>query len=170
MSTLSQMLVIFTLCFAATAQAHKFSTAYMDVTEQQGQPALLWKVALHDLAQAGLIQAKDSHQVSWQQVLDSEPQLQDYIRQHLGFSSAAGACDINTAAADWLAQRMQQDMFLLLPLQVRCSSAERWQLSYTALFDSQHSHKLLLSWQLPPNKANAVLSPTSPLYPAPLSH
>ncbi|MDP2715304.1 hypothetical protein [Rheinheimera sp.] len=162
--------VITAFIWPLTAQAHKFSTAYMDVTEQQGQPALLWKVALHDLAQAGLIQAKDSHQVRWQQVLDSEPQLQDYIRQRLSFSSAAGACDINTAAADWLVQRVQQDTFLLLPLQVRCDSIERWQLSYTALFDSQHSHKLLLSWQLPPDKANAVLSPTSPLYPALLTH
>lgn len=170
MSTLAQLWVICMLGFAATAQAHKFSTAYMDVTEQQGQPALIWKVALHDLAQAGLISAKDSHQVSWQQVLDSEPQLQDYIRQRLRFSSAAGACDISTTAVDWLAQRMQQDMFLLLPLRVRCDSIDRWQLNYTALFDSQHSHKLLLSWQLPPNRANAVLSPTSPLYPLPVSH
>lgn len=166
MKALSQWVVSLTLCFAATTQAHKFSTAYMDVTEQQGQPVLLWKVALHDLAQAGLISAKDSHQVSWQQVLDSEPRLQDYIRQRLRFSSAAGHCDINTTAENWLAQRVQQDLFLVLPLEVRCDSIVRWQLSYSALFDSQHSHKLLLSWQLPPDKANAVLSATSPLYPA----
>jgi hypothetical protein len=170
MKALSQLAVILTLCFAATVQAHKFSTAYIDVTQQQGQPVLVWKVALHDLAQAGLVQAKDSHQVRWQQVLDSEPQLQDYIRQRLSFSSAAGACDINTAAADWLVQRVQQDMFLLLPLKVHCDSIERWQLSYNALFDSQHSHKLLLSWQLPADKANAVLSAASPLYPAFFSH
>lgn len=165
MNSLMQPLAILTLCFATTAQAHKFSTAYMDVTGQQGQPVLLWKVALHDLAQAGLISAKDSHQVRWQQVLDSEPGLQDYIRQRLRFSSAAGDCDINTTAENWLVQRVQQDLFLVLPLQVRCDSITRWQLSYTALFDSQHSHKLLLSWQLPPDKANAVLSATSPLYP-----
>jgi hypothetical protein len=54
---------------------------------------------------------------------------------------------------------------MLLPLTVRCDSITRWQLSYNALFDRQHSHKLLLSWQLPPDKANAVLSVTSPLYP-----
>lgn len=147
------------------AQAHKFSTAYMDVTQQDGQPALLWKVALHDLAQAGLIQANDNHQVSWQQVLDSELQLQRYIRQRLTFSSDAGNCDISTDANNWLAQRMQQDMFLLLPLRVSCVGTGQWQLSYTALFDSQHSHKLLLSWQLPGAKANAVLAAQSPLYP-----
>lgn len=170
MSALVKLWVIGMLCFAVTAQAHKFSTAYMDVTERQGQPALLWKVALHDLAQAGLILAKDSHQVSWQQVLDSEPELQDYIRQRLNFSSAAGACELSTSASDWLAQRMQQDMFLLLPLKVRCDSVERWQLNYTALFDRQYSHKLLLSWQLTSNKANAVLSPKSPIYPLVESH
>lgn len=157
--------IIWMLC-ASPVVAHKFSTAYMDVTKQQGQPVLLWKVALHDLAQAGLIQAKNNHQVSWQQVLDSEPQLQQYISERLRFNSAAGVCSMQTAAADWLVQRMQQDTFLLLPLQVRCDSNEGWQLSYKALFDSEHSHKLLLSWQLPPDKANAVLSAKSPFFPA----
>lgn len=157
--------VIATLIWPLTAQAHKFSTAYMDVTQQHGQPLLLWKVALHDLAQAGLIQTQDSHQVSWQQVLDSEKQLQDYINQRLSFSSAAGPCNISTTAADWLAQRVQQDLFLLLPLRVSCAGTGYWQLGYQALFDSQHSHKLLLSWQLPGAKANAVLTTKSPLYP-----
>lgn len=157
--------IIWMLC-ASPVVAHKFSTAYMDVTKQQGQPVLVWKVALHDLAQAGLIQAKNNHQVSWQQVLDSEPQLQQYISERLRFNSAAGVCSMQTAAADWLVQRMQQDTFLLLPLQVRCDSNEGWQLSYKALFDSEHSHKLLLSWQLPPDKANAVLSAKSPFFPA----
>lgn len=161
----SLLATVWMLC-ASPVMAHKFSTAYMDVTEKQGQPVLLWKVALHDLAQAGLIQAKNNHQVSWQQVLDSEPQLQQYISERLRFSSTAGVCSMQTAAADWLVQRMQQDTFLLLPLQVRCDSNEGWQLSYKALFDSEHSHKVLLSWQLPPDKANAVLSAKSPFFPA----
>ncbi|MBU2115886.1 MAG: hypothetical protein KKE94_19155 [Gammaproteobacteria bacterium] len=161
----SLLATVWMLC-ASPVMAHKFSTAYMDVTEQQGQPVLLWKVALHDLAQAGLIQAKNNHQVSWQQVLDSEPQLQQYISERLRFSSAAGVCSIQTAAADWLVQRMQQDTFLLFPMKVRCGSNEGWQLSYKALFDSEHSHKVLLSWQLPPDKANAVLSAKSPFFPA----
>ena len=114
----SLLATVWMLC-ALPVMAHKFSTAYMDVTEQQGQPVLLWKVALHDLAQAGLIQAKNNHQVSWQQVLDSEPQLQQYISERLRFSSTAGVCSMQTAAADSLVQRMQQDTFLLLPLQVR---------------------------------------------------
>lgn len=157
--------VIAAFIWPLTAQAHKFSTAYMDVTQQHGQPLLLWKVALHDLAQAGLIQTKDNHQVSWQQVLDSESQLQGYISQRLSFSSAAGPCGISTTAADWLAQRAQQDTFLLLPLRVSCTGSGHWQLGYRALFDSQHSHKLLLSWQLPGAKANAVLTAQSPRYP-----
>lgn len=158
-------LVMVLLLWASSVDAHKFSTAYMDVTQAQGQPVLVWKVALHDLAQAGLIQAKDNHQVSWQQVLDSEPQLQSYITERLRFSSAAGPCRLDTAAADWLAQPIQKDMFLLLPIRVSCDGAEQLQLKYQALFDSQHSHKLLVSWQVPPAKANAVLSAQHPRYP-----
>lgn len=160
------MLVVALMLLATPVIAHKFSTAYMDVTEQQGQPVLVWKVALHDLAQAGLIQAKNNHQVSWQQVLDSEEQLQAYIGQRLSFSSAVGVCSMQTTAADWLVQRVQQDMHLLLPLQVHCGSSNGWTLSYKALFDSEHSHKLLLSWQLPPDEVNAVLSAKKTVFPA----
>ena len=156
--------MVWLLC-ASPVMAHKFSTAYMDVTEQQGQPVLLWKVALHDLAQVGLIQAKNNHQVSWQQVLDSEPQLQAYISQRLSFSSAAGICSIQTIAADWLVKREQRDTYLILPLQVSCDSSEGWQLSYRALFDSEHSHKLLLSWKLSQDKVDSVLSAKKMVFP-----
>ena len=157
--------MVWLLC-ASPVMAHKFSTAYMDVTEQQGQPVLLWKVALHDLAQAGLIQAKNNHQVSWQQVLDSEPQLQQYISERLRFSSAVGVCSMQTAAADWLVKREQRDTYLILPLQVSCDSSEGWQLSYRALFDSEHSHKLLLSWKLSQDKVDSVLSAKKMVFPA----
>ncbi|MBZ9612772.1 hypothetical protein [Rheinheimera maricola] len=164
------MKYIFTLLLIAAlikpALAHKFSTAYMDVTQQAGQPTLLWKVAIHDLALAGLIQAPNSHKVSWQQVLDSEARLQGYITQRLTLISGNEPCQLKTAATDWLAQRLLQDMFLLLPIQTNCVDSADLQLSYQALFDSQHSHKLLLSWQLPPLKANAVLTAKSPQYPS----
>ena len=169
MKSILLALAIVQMLFTSPVMAHKFSTAYMDVTEQQGQPVLLWKVALHDLAQAGIIQTVNNHQLSWQQVLDSEPQLQAYISQRLSFSSSTGLCSIHTAAAGWLVQRVQQDMFLLLPLQARCDSSTGWQFSYKALFDSEHSHKLLLSWQLLPDKTNAVLSAQNPHFPALIS-
>ncbi|MBV2128009.1 hypothetical protein [Arsukibacterium indicum] len=146
--------------------AHKFSTAYMDVKVVNSQPVLLWKVALHDLAQARLITADNSHQVSWQQVIDSAPALNTYLNEHLAFSSAGSPCLLEPApAGNWQLQQLQRDHYLVLAVTVNCDSATDWQVSYRALFASEPSHKLLLSWQVPGEAANGVLSADSDTFP-----
>jgi len=151
---------------ARPALAHKFSTAYMDVKVSNDQPMLLWKVALHDLAQARLIEAENSHQVSWQQVMDSAPVLNRYLRDNVRFNSAGTTCHITAAAAaDWQLQQIQRDLYLVLPLAVSCASSSSWQLTYRALFASEPSHKLLLSWQVPGASANAVLAANASTFP-----
>ena len=151
---------------APAVLAHKFSTAYMDVKEVAGQPTLLWKVALHDLAQARIIAADNSHQITWQQVLDSEPALNAYLAEHISFTSAGKPCQLSAAAAaSWQLQRLQKDFYLLLPVAVKCKNTSDWQLRYQALFASEPSHKLLLSWQIPGATANAVLSANSATFP-----
>lgn len=147
-------------------QAHKFSTAYMEVTVAQDQPKLLWRVALHDLAQAQLIIADNSHQVSWQHVMDSAPLLNSYLAEHVTFKSERQACQVMPAAtSEWQLQRLQRDLYLLLPIAVQCASNKDWQLTYHALFKNEASHKLLLSWQVPGASDNAVISAESASYP-----
>jgi hypothetical protein len=147
-------------------QAHKFSTAYMDVKAVNNQPVLLWKVALHDLAQARLITADNSHQVSWQQVIDSAPVLTTYLNEHMLFSSAGNPCHIAPdPTSNWQLQQLQRDLYLLLPITVQCDSTADWQLTYRALYASEPSHKLLLSWQVPGEAANSVLSADAATFP-----
>lgn len=146
------------------AHAHKFSTAYMDVIEQQDQPLLVWRVSLHDLAQAGALGSSHSVELSWQQVINSETVLRRYISDRIQFTSAAGACRLTTNTSDWRVKQQQQ-LFLVLPLQVYCGSPSGWQLSYQALFDNQHNHKLLLNWKIKPAATNLVLSPDKHFYP-----
>ena len=155
------------LLMSASAMAHTFSTAYLEVFVYQQQPAMLWKVALHDLARAGVLPGQNDEQISWQHVLDSEQILQRYLTQHLVFSSEQQSCHIKTlASSEWQLQQLQRDLYLLLPLQVYCPTQDKWQLHYQALFNVESSHKLLLSWQVPGQDANAVLSAASPYYPA----
>ena len=159
-------------CFIAVASvapaalAHKFSTAYMDVKLSNDQPILLWKVALHDLAQARLISAENSHQVSWQQVMDSAPVLNRYLTEQVAFKSAGTPCTITPAvAADWQLQQIKRDLYVVLPITVSCNSSSNWQLTYRALFASEPSHKLLLSWQVPATASNQVLTADADTYP-----
>lgn len=165
MKNLIRGLLLASFLSQAPAYAHKFSTAYMEVSLHQSQPLLVWKVALHDLAQAGLVETDGSNALSWQQVLHSQHRLQQYIKQRIGFSSKAGSCELSSDPDSWQVQRMQHNMFLVLPLRVQCANTERWQLSYQALFDNKHNHKLLLSWQLASTQAEAVLSEQQATYP-----
>tara|TARA_R110002126_G_scaffold10245_78_gene46787 strand:- start:368 stop:880 length:513 start_codon:yes stop_codon:yes gene_type:complete len=151
---------------APAALAHKFSTAYMDVKVINDQPVLLWKVALHDLAQAQLIDADNGHQVSWQQVMDSAPVLNSYLAEHVSFKSGQQACQITPlATSEWQLQRLQRDLYLLLPMAVQCAGNTDWQLTYRALFQREPSHKLLVSWQVPGAGGNAVLAADSDSFP-----
>ncbi|MDX1391703.1 MAG: hypothetical protein R3241_04950, partial [Rheinheimera sp.] len=135
--------------FTNSAIAHKFSTAYLDVSARDGQPVIVWQVALHDLAQARLLQGAFGSAVSWQQVLDSEASLSRYIRARLSFTADATACTLAPQHSDhWQLQQIQGEFYLQLAVQAKCSSAHGWQLTYRALFDTEHSHKALLSWQL----------------------
>ena len=155
------------LLMPGSAIAHTFSTAYMEVSVFNGQPAVLWKVALHDLAKARLIPGEHDEQINWQQVMDSELALQRYVDQHLAFNSAEQPCRVTALASnEWQLQRLQRDLYLLLPLKVDCAQPDNWQLSYLALSEYDASHKLLLSWQVPGEKATAVFSATAPYYPA----
>lgn len=154
------------LLMSTNVVAHTFSTAYMDVFVYQQQPAMLWKVALHDLAQARLLSGQIEAQVSWQQVLESEPGLRRYLAQYLAFSSARQPCRVELlASSEWQLQQFQRELYLLLPLKVYCPRPDEWQLHYQALFTVESSHKLLLSWQVPAESANVVLSESSPYYP-----
>ncbi|MEO3679551.1 hypothetical protein ABGI61_10995 [Rheinheimera sp. FR7-31] len=163
------LLALVSMVTLTPAYAHKFSTAYMEVHLQQSQPLLIWKVSLHDLAQAELLAEGNNNTLSWQHVLQSQSSVQQYVRQQIHFNSATGACGLNTGSADWKVQQLQHEMFLVLPIRVNCSSTEQWQLSYRALFDSKHNHKLLLSWLLPSAEANAVLSADKPTFPETLA-
>jgi hypothetical protein len=167
MNKLGLLLATLISVFAHNAEAHKFSTAYLDVSERGGQPLIVWQVALHDLAQANLLNGANGNAVSWQQVLDSETTLINYITAQIAFTADATPCTLAPQSSDnWLLQQIQGDFYLQLAVQADCASTQNWQLKYKALFDIEHSHKALLFWHLANDRRRAVLDASSALFPA----
>lgn len=160
------LLLLFSVLFIApVAYAHKFSTAYLDVSEKAAQPHLIWKVSLHDLASADLL-GLTSTQIGWQQITKSHASIARYIVANFAFKSQDDNCVLQLAPSkDWQTQRIQQQTYLLLPIYATCINNEGWHLSYTALFETGHSHKLLLSWNTTSLKANTVLSENHVTFP-----
>lgn len=158
-------LLLLNLTWLPEANAHKFSTAYMEVSSESQQPRLIWKVSLHDLTQAKLFGSQTLTQISWQQVIAHKDELTLYIQKHIAFTDKLGPCSLAIAdTSNWRTQQLQQQLYLLLPIDAICQSPEQWQLSYQALFETGHNHKLLLSWQAS-GKTQAVLSKDKAIYP-----
>lgn len=166
MAIIPKCLMLICLLLSPLSYAHKFSTAYLDVSEKTQQPFLLWKVSLHDLASANLLGALE-RQISWQQVTAAEQTLAIYIAHHILFYSNAVPCTLQLASAtSWQTQRVQQQTYVLFPVQVTCQTSEGWQLHYDALFETEHSHKLLLRWKTSYQQAQVVLSEQQPFFPS----
>jgi hypothetical protein len=153
--------------FALHTQAHQFSTAYLDVSERDGQPLIVWQAALHDLAQAGLLQGASGNAVSWQQVLNSESQLTAYLSARFLFTADAAPCTLTPLhSANWSLQQLQGEFYLQLALAANCATQQHRQLHYSALFDTEHSHKALLFWRLDNKRQRAVIDAGSAPFPA----
>ena len=162
---LSLMLII-SYFFAPPVQAHKFSTAYLDVSEHDGQTIIVWQAALHDLAQARLLQSTSSSAVSWQQVLNSETTLSDYIRARFLFTADSAPCTLTPQpSANWSLQQHQGEFYLQVVLLADCATPLHRQLHYRALFDSEHSHKALLFWRLDNKRLRAVIDASATPFP-----
>ncbi|MDP5137740.1 hypothetical protein ORJ04_17435 [Rheinheimera baltica] len=167
MKTLCLCLALLTALLANNVQAHKFSTAYLDVSERDGQPLIVWQVALHDLAQAKLLSTPDVNTVRWQQVLDSEAVLISYITMRMQFTADNIACTLTPQRADtWVLQQIQGEFYLQLAVEVQCATHQAWQLQYRALFDIEHSHKALLFWHTAADRRRVVLDSDTLIFPA----
>jgi hypothetical protein len=167
MKTMGLLLAGLAFFPADYALAHKFSTAYLDVSEVGGQPLIVWQVALHDLAQAQLLPGTTSNTLRWQQVLDSEATLATYISARMMFTADAAPCQLTPQPANsWVLQQKQGDYYLQLAIQADCRTPHAWQLQYRALFDIEHSHKALVSWHVGNDRLNAVVDAKTAVYPA----
>lgn len=150
----------------ATANAHQLSTAYMEVMQIDSQPYLRWKVAVHDLANAGLLGTTAAQtSTSWQQVSSRYDAISDYVNTHIAFKDEHASCDLSLDnPQEWALQNILGDIFLIMPIRAHCTSEIAWKLHYQALFSSAQNHKLLLSWHAFHN-SKATLSPRQQHYP-----
>jgi len=158
---------IITLLFFVTpaAYAHKFSTAYLDISEKEAEIQLLFKVAIHDLASANLL-SEQANQISWKQITASYESIAHYIDSHVKLNSEGKPCAlVLLPATTWQVQHIQQQPYVLLQITADCSNNPLVQLSYNALFETGHSHKLLLSWNINNLKVNAVLAENERIFP-----
>ena len=151
------------LCFASSMSfAHQLSTAYLsgsfnDTGLFQGQ----WQVRLYDLEQAIGIDEDGDGELRWRELQNRAEIVTKYLQYHLTFSRANQECTF-ALEPDWKIDEHFNEAYLLLPVRAQCAIAGTVKINYSAFFEIDSQHKLLLSLLNEKNSVPYILSDSTP--------
>ncbi len=150
------------LCFASSMSfAHQLSTSYLNGNFNntglfQGE----WQVRLYDLEQAISIDEDGDGELRWRELQNRADTVTKYLQYHLIFSRANQKCPL-ALESDWKIDEHFNEGYLLLPVRVQCAIEGQVKISYSAFFEIDCQHKLLLSLANEKNSALHILSDTT---------
>ncbi len=133
------------LCIASISHAHQLSTSYLNGSfNDTGVFSGEWQVRLYDLEQAIGIDTDGDGQLRWQELQNRAYAVTQYLQYHLQFSRANKAC---TTALEphWQIDSHFNEGYVVLPVRAQCPINGEVTLSYSAFFEIDSQHKLLVS-------------------------
>jgi HupE / UreJ protein len=141
---------------AAAAQAHIASNGFLVVHVDGTAVTGSYELAVRDAELAVGVDADHDGKVTWGELRAAEPQIADYLRQHLGLAAQGSSCGLVT-------QRMQLNdrvdgTYVWVPFAARCSDAiERLTIRYSMMDGIDPSHRGLLTLEAGDAVQTAVL-------------
>ncbi len=132
--------------FAATiSHAHQLSTAYLKGSlNNTGVFSGEWQVRLYDLEQAIGIDADGDGQLRWQELQNRSDAVTEYLQHHLQFSRATKNCTL-ALESDWQIDAHFNEGYLVLPVRAQCAISGDVTINYSAFFEIDSQHKLLVN-------------------------
>lgn len=157
MSICRVLFVLFALV-STTTSAHQLSTAYLTLTlDNKGQLAGEWQVRLYDLEQAIGVDTDGDGKLRWQELQDRTRVVTKYLTSQL--SLQRGDQDCAWALSDeWQIDSHFNEGYLLVPLRAQCALVGNITINYTAFFNKNAEHKLLLALTSADTTSNRALS------------
>jgi len=136
---------LFLLCIANMSHAHQLSTAYLKGSfNETGVYSGELQVRLYDLEQAIGVDADGDGKLRWQELQNRADAVTQYLQYHLQFSRAQQAC-ITAIEPDWQIDSHFNEGYLILPVRAQCPINGEVTIHYSAFFEIDSQHKLLLS-------------------------
>jgi hypothetical protein len=130
------------LLFAASAQAHKPSSSYLQLAVQNGAISGRWDIALRDLDYAIGLDANGDGEITWGEVRAAQPRIAAYLAPRLSLDEG-GSCSLQIGALRIV--DYADGAYAALDLSGRCPSAsDVLALRYDLLFDLDALHRGLL--------------------------
>lgn len=152
------------LCIANISHAHQLSTSYLNGSfNDTGVFSGEWQVRLYDLEQAIGIDADGDGQLRWQELQTRADAVTQYLQYHLQFLRANKICT-TALESNWQIDSHFNEGYVVLPVRVQCAIKGEVTLSYSAFFDIDSQHKLLVSLEKTSSEKNTsprILSDSS---------
>lgn len=136
---------ILLLSIANISHAHQLSTSYLNGSfNDTGVFSGEWQVRLYDLEQAIGIDSDADGKLRWQELQNRADAVTQYLQYHLQFSRANKTC---TTALEphWQIDSHFNEGYVVLPVRAQCAINGEVTIHYSAFFDIDSQHKLLVS-------------------------
>ena len=142
---LRRLIAVCLFSLSCTSLAHQLSTSYLkgsftDTGLFNGE----WQVRLYDLEQAIGVDEDGDGNLRWMELKNRTDLVNNYLQAHLIFSRTNQDC-ILSLEQDWKIDTHFNEGYLVLPVRAQCPIEGDLKVVYTAFFDIDNQHKLLLS-------------------------
>ena len=149
-------IILFSLSCAS--HAHQLSTSYLsgsfnDTGVFNGE----WQVRLYDVEQSIGVDADGDGNLRWQELINRAEVVTNYLQYHLKFSRANQDCTL-ALEPDWKIDTHFNEGYLVLPIRAQCPINGQVTISYSAFFEVDSQHKLLVSLLNEKNSTPHILS------------
>ncbi|MDM4772597.1 HupE/UreJ family protein [Solimonas sp. SE-A11] len=145
------------LCGGA-AQGHRPSDAYLTLTVEQAQLHGQWEIALRDLEAAVGVDANGDGAITWAELRDAQPALEQLLKSSLQVSTDRGACPLRIE--DLLVNDRLDGRYAWFTLAGHCAQPPgTLALDYRLLFDIDPTHRGILVLHAGALTQTAVFSP-----------
>jgi hypothetical protein len=156
MTVTARWLAITALGFAASANAHIASNAFVTVEVHGEHLQGSIELAVRDAELAVGVDSNHDSRITWGELRASGPRLEAYVADHLGFAAQRSPCVIGfgTLAVD----KRVDGAYLWLPWSARCGqTVQRLSVRYELMRDIDPSHRGLLTLKAGSTAQTAVL-------------
>jgi len=161
-SIASLLLAIFLL--ASNAQAHQLSTAYLQASmNSTGVLEGELQVRLYDLEQALALDSDGNGKLLWSELQTREADVSLYLNHHLQISRNNLPCTL-ILPTPWQIDSHFNEGYAVLPVRAQCALSGDVKINYSAFFNDDSQHKLLINFKhdsnTSPSSENRVISIT----------
>lgn len=133
--------------FIATAQAHQLSTAYLQASiNNTGVLEGELQVRLYDLDQALALDADGNGKLLWGELQNRESDISRYLGNDLTISRGDHDCT-SIFPTPWQIDSHFNEGYLVLHVRAQCALTGDVKIHYTAFFNDDSQHKLLINFK-----------------------